>query len=166
MGEGKGCEAAVWVSRRSSSGFRGQGGGRGHEQVAPEEAGSHGPYTKTPRVWREGRRGVLAGCPWTVLALVLLLLGVLHLINDSVQDGWSCWNLPPLTSASSLLLLTLFLAPPRLPRPHPVLGANCWSWTNWLAPDWQPHGRPREGTGAAQAEASPTLDSGILLTPQ
>lgn len=75
---------------------------------------------------------MLAGCPWTELALVLLLLGVLHLINDSVQDGWSCWNLPPLTSASSLLLLTLFLAPPHLPRPHPVLGANCWSGrTGW-----------------------------------
>lgn len=110
--------------------------------------------------------GVLAGCPWKELVLVLLLLGVLHLINDSVQDGLSCWNLPPFTSASSLLLLTLLLATLRLPHPHPILGANCWSRMNWFAPGWQLHGIPMEGTGAAQVEASLTLDSGILLTPQ
>lgn len=64
-------------------------------------------------------RGILAACPWKELVLVLLLLGVLHLINDSAQDGLSCWNLPPFNSASPSLLLALLFG--SSPSPHPNL---------------------------------------------
>ena len=40
---GRGVIAAVWVSHHFSSHFRGQGGGRGHEQVAPDWAGLDQP---------------------------------------------------------------------------------------------------------------------------
>lgn len=99
------------------------------------------PDTKTLRVWKGKRKqGKLAGCPWKALVLILLLLGVLHLINDSVQDGLSCWNLSPFTSASSSLLLTLLFSGLVPVSPSPNLGANHWSRMNWVFP-WKGQGR-------------------------
>lgn len=68
-----------------------------------------GPDTKGPRIWKgKCKWGKLAGRPREALGLALLLLGVLHLINDSVQDGLSCWKLAPFSTASSRLLAFFF----------------------------------------------------------
>lgn len=75
--------------------------------------------------------GKLAGGPWKELGLALLLLGVLHLINNSVQDGLSCWSLCPFRSASSLLLLVPPPVPPSLPR---LLLGNYESRIHWVSP--------------------------------
>lgn len=93
MGEG-GVAAAVWVSRRVplASEVR-EVGGDVNRWLLTKPARMN-PTRKTLRIWKRTRKwGKLAGCPWRELVLVLLLLGVLHLINDSVQDGLSCWNL-------------------------------------------------------------------------
>lgn len=97
---------AVWVSHHFSLTSEEVEEMGEHEQVAPVEAGWTGPDTKALRAC--GGRcewGTLAGGPWKDLGLALLLLGVLHLINNSAQDGLSCWSLCPFRSANSLLLL-------------------------------------------------------------
>lgn len=100
-----------------------------------------GPDTKTPRIWtRKRQRGKWAGCPWKAPVLTLLLLGVLHLINDSVQDGLSCRNLSPFTGASSFPLLALLFLGLIPVSPSPNLGANHWSRMNWVFP-WKGQGR-------------------------
>lgn len=134
IGEGV---AAVWVSHHVSSHFRGRGGGRGREQVAPDWAGLDNSCTKTPGFGKEAARGDWQAA-WR--APRSLLLGAPP-AERSAPDGLGRWNPPryqrqPFPPLSSFWLVPVSLTPMCPGGTGCPLGCR--------RADWQPLGLQRE----------------------